>query len=819
MKNLVEKIKTYNYKQFFLNHGEKVGMGVAGLVTLLCLAMTSWGGYARNPLEMETEARKVQDQLAANRWPADEKEKFLIASADTAIQGALTPLDLAQFEYQIPLSPKVKTYQLPADEVEVLPPVDLIARAIEFPVLEEQAPEAPAEEPVAETKPKPEKTKERKRSGGGGLAGAAGVGAQLEENSGDTGSSGMASMNSGAAVKSRGKRASVVTAVVERRAQLERLRKAHHLETLSQAEPLLNYADFKLQRKRAIPAKDPWSGQWEDVKIDSALDTLNKVVLEEADLVAAEFIEGVFTMSLPRRADGDWDPRYVVHPRIPTLDKQQREEEEAKNAAAAEALEGADEEAGRNRRGLLRGQRDAKRMRRDAANRLGDEGFSGAVNDFMGGGGMGAAMGAGMAGSMPGGKGGGRMPGGGAMPGGMGSMPGGMGGMGSMPPGGIPGGGGSGVAPRPDMGKLMSGAMGRGGAGGGMMPGGGAGMSMPGGGAGMSMPGGGGMSMPGMGSGMGTGMPVVGQISSSGADLVMFRFFDFDVEPNECYIYRVQMVVDNPSFNSDFVRQSSVAEGETRESDWSQPSIPAIAPPEVQYMVHRVSKPPTPQRAAELDVIQFNTDFGSIVEAPLPLKFGQYVGGEKEVEFPNLGAQTFAKDKVNFASQDLFLDALPGPKLDPAMLADLGLEGDQKTVMSLQSQLDQAVTVNRLGKLQPVDGGSTSDIDDARKRLRELNEKYADLKQQSSSSGSGNLLGGGEEEQDGKKKKGRNSLKSGGSGRSGFPGSGMGGMGGPMGGMGGGAGGFPSSGPGGGSFPSSGSGGGSRPGGRGDRNN
>ena len=819
MKNLVEKIKTYNYKQFFLNHGEKVGMGVAGLVTLLCLAMTSWGGYARNPLEMETEARKVQDQLAANRWPADEKEKFLIASADTAIQGALTPLDLAQFEYQIPLSPKVKTYQLPADEVEVLPPVDLIARAIEFPVLEEQAPEAPAEEPVAETKPKPEKTKERKRSGGGGLAGAAGVGAQLEENSGDTGSSGMASMNSGAAVKSRGKRAIVVTAVVERRAQLERLRKAHHLETLSQAEPLLNYADFKLQRKRAIPAKDPWSGQWEDVKIDSALDTLNKVVLEEADLVAAEFIEGVFTMSLPRRADGDWDPRYVVHPRIPTLDKQQREEEEAKNAAAAEALEGADEEAGRNRRGLLRGQRDAKRMRRDAANRLGDEGFSGAVNDFMGGGGMGAAMGAGMAGSMPGGKGGGRMPGGGAMPGGMGSMPGGMGGMGSMPPGGIPGGGGSGVAPRPDMGKLMSGAMGRGGAAGGMMPGAGAGMSMPGGGAGMSMPGGGGMSMPGMGSGMGTGMPVVGQISSSGADLVMFRFFDFDVEPNECYIYRVQMVVDNPSFNSDFVRQSSVAEGETRESDWSQPSIPAIAPPEVQYMVHRVSKPPTPQRAAELDVIQFNTDFGSIVEASLPLKFGQYVGGEKEVEFPNLGAQTFAKDKVNFASQDLFLDALPGPKLDPAMLADLGLEGDQKTVMSLQSQLDQAVTVNRLGKLQPVDGGSTSDIDDARKRLRELNEKYADLKQQSSSSGSGNLLGGGEEEQDGKKKKGRNSLKSGGSGRSGFPGSGMGGMGGPMGGMGGGAGGFPSSGPGGGSFPSSGSGGGSRPGGRGGRNN
>ena len=95
MKNLVEKIKTYDYKQFFLNHGEKVGMGLAGLVTLLCLAMTSWGGYARTPGEMESEARKVQDQLAANRWPAEEKEKFVLASADAEIQRSLAALDLA----------------------------------------------------------------------------------------------------------------------------------------------------------------------------------------------------------------------------------------------------------------------------------------------------------------------------------------------------------------------------------------------------------------------------------------------------------------------------------------------------------------------------------------------------------------------------------------------------------------------------------------------------------------------------------------------------------------------------------------------------
>ncbi|MFN6108429.1 MAG: hypothetical protein ACK5EA_28755, partial [Planctomycetaceae bacterium] len=181
-----------------------------------------------------------------------------------------------------------------------------------------------------------------------------------------------------------------------------------------------------------------------------------------------------------------------------------------------------------------------------------------------------------------------------------------------------------------------------------------------------------------------------------------------------------------------------------------------------------------------------------------------------ELEFPNIGAQTFAKGKGNFDSRDLLLDAVPSPKLDPGVLAEIGLEGDQKLVMSLQSQLDQAVTVNRLGKLQPIDGGSTEEISEVRKKLKEQNDKYADLKEKSPASGSSdpfNLFGGsGEDEKDGKKKKkGRNSLKSGGSG---FPGGGMGGMGGmggPMGGMGGpmggGAGGFPSSGPGGGSRP------------------
>ncbi|MCY2964574.1 MAG: hypothetical protein NT069_13230 [Planctomycetota bacterium] len=584
--------------------------------------------------------------------------------------------------------------------------------------------------------------------------------------------------------KSRGKRAIVITGIVDRKAQLEKFRKALHLETLAKADSALTYSDFKLERKRAIPGPDPWAGEWKEVSVEGSLEHLKNVEFDEADLVPAEYIEGVFTAALPKRPDGDWDPRYVVHPRIPTLDAKAREEEEAKNAAAAEVLAGDDEEGGRKRKGLLRGQRDAKRMRREAQSRSG-EGFAGAVSDFMGGGGAGLSV----------------------MPPGM-TAGGGM--AGSRPPGGIPGGagGGAGASNRP----TMSGRPGMAGAG---MPGmtgmpgmpGMAGSTMPGGAPG-AMAGAGGMrgamsgmpgmqGMPGMTGGAMSGMPgmpgMPGMLGAgggmSGAPLLMLRFFDFDVEPNECYIYRVKLVIDNPSHGSDFVRQASVAEGETRESEWSNPSTPSIAPKEIEYAVHKVANPPTPNRVAELDVVQFDTDVGAMVESVLALKYGQYISGEKEVEFPNLGQQTFKKDKVNFASQDLFLDAVPAPKLASSLMSDLGI--DQKQLVALQSQMDQAVTINRFGELQAMEGGSTEELDDARKKLKEQNEKFKDLKAKDSNSSSsdpfGFLNGGADSNdgKDGKKKRGRNSLKGGMGGMMGGPGGMMGGPGGMMGGPGG----------------------------------
>ena len=43
MKDLMSKLKTLDYKQFALDHGEKIGIGFVGLmVAVICLFMTSW---------------------------------------------------------------------------------------------------------------------------------------------------------------------------------------------------------------------------------------------------------------------------------------------------------------------------------------------------------------------------------------------------------------------------------------------------------------------------------------------------------------------------------------------------------------------------------------------------------------------------------------------------------------------------------------------------------------------------------------------------------------------------------------------------------
>ncbi|MEZ6048870.1 MAG: hypothetical protein R3C11_25480 [Planctomycetaceae bacterium] len=74
-KNLITKIKTANYKTFFINHVEKFLVGFAVLFVLYCLAATNWSMEQKNPADLMAKADAAKTTYT-QRWTAEEKQTF-----------------------------------------------------------------------------------------------------------------------------------------------------------------------------------------------------------------------------------------------------------------------------------------------------------------------------------------------------------------------------------------------------------------------------------------------------------------------------------------------------------------------------------------------------------------------------------------------------------------------------------------------------------------------------------------------------------------------------------------------------------------------
>src|SRR5260221_12855767 len=118
MNNLMTKIKTLDYKQFALQHGEKIGLGVVGLIALLCLGMTNWASdYSGTPDSMIKSADDVANNLKANRWPDTAKQEFLpLVEADNEINRVVAEVDLKRYIWNVEMSPKLYQARVPALE-------------------------------------------------------------------------------------------------------------------------------------------------------------------------------------------------------------------------------------------------------------------------------------------------------------------------------------------------------------------------------------------------------------------------------------------------------------------------------------------------------------------------------------------------------------------------------------------------------------------------------------------------------------------------------------------------------------------------------
>lgn len=652
MKDLLARIKSYDYKQFALKHGEKIGLGVVGVIVVTCLALTNWAsGYSGTPYDMVEKADKVAATLRANKWPEDEKKQFLpVVTADAEVKNVLAPLDIARFDWQEPFSRKIYERRLPADEAEWLAALDLRAIPGSAPIEVLPPLEAPAAEDDDSGTSKKKSDKDKKKPAGGELeiraSGAGGVGGQ-------------------SAGRSRGVRFIAVVGIVPVRKQQERLRSALHLDSVSQAAGRLEYLDFRLQRQRAVPGPNPWSDEnWKDVSTSSLTDLLNEAADFDPEVVAPEYTDVVFTSPLPHRLDDGWNPGLIVHPKIPTLTEEQQQAELALNKAAAEAA-GDEEEPKGARRGLSRVQRDARQLRKRA---LSAEGGEKKLSEAY------QKMNPGMN---------------------MNKMPG------------------------PNRGNEA--------------------MPMLGGGAG-----------------------------DLGFDSMLFRYLDFDVEPGECYRYRVQLVVANPSFEQAFVSAQSVAVGETRESPWSGPSTPAVVEKDVEYALVKVPERQGRRSGADLKVVQVDPDVGTLISATFNVAYGAFVGTKIKSLHLDPVAETLDEDDVTFTSKDVLLDSAAIPQLAGSVISDLSLPQKKVSEMKKNGSLDLAATLNRFGEIVTLDADSNADLKPALDRVKEQRQPYEEeakeKKNKSAGSGLDDLVkkkSGGSEKKDRKNKKDKvgNALK------------------------------------------------------------
>ncbi|MGC1274604.1 MAG: hypothetical protein WBC44_12940 [Planctomycetaceae bacterium] len=192
-------------------------------------------------------------------------------------------------------------------------------------------------------------------------------------------------------------------------------------------------------------------------------------------------------------------------------------------------------------------------------------------------------------------------------------------------------------------------------------------------------------------------------ITASGTYL-LFRYLDFDVQPGRAYRYRVRLKVNNPSFGRDAgeaVRQD-VVEGEYRFTAWSEPTPPVIVPEDTRHFLVEVEQPSANQAdRATFELFQWSQEFGTFVSEFLAVEPGQFVGGPAKADVIDPAAQTFEEQDFTFTSNDVLVD-IDRNAMNVASRTELGVTDRKFRIPA------QVLTVNDWGGLQVQDPVETA---------------------------------------------------------------------------------------------------------------
>ena len=604
MKFSVDAIKSADYKQLLIDHGEKVGLAVTGLVIAAVLFTGRWSGYSeKRPEEVGSEVSFQAAALEKSRWTPEVRDAAVPSTdIDERADALLTPTK--PLAYVRPLNPPLVQVQDPIGEVPWLPVQEPLAEVHTIAMLldpdrtktdaelAEEAEEATEEdadsEDAEEDVPDQYRIQDGRGTGtvntggrggppgagrgGAGALGMGGAGGSYGDEYGsdygaDYGDENGADMNGESGYESygddygseygsggygapaakgpvgegRGVKFVAVRGIVPFQRQIGELERALHIPA-EEAYAKLEYLDFEIQRQRATAGADPWSGEWETVDQQAALKMIADSYGIDVDTVSFGVTDAVFTMPLPRRAMGVWGPE-ATHPKIAnfaTLDERGQKMQEDLQNQLIAA------EEAKQKAGKTPGQPEVTRG-----------GFAAAQYDTRK-----------LARS---------------------------GGLGETAAGGTP-----------DPSKQAE----------------------------------------------------LDKVTAQGT-LLLFRYFDPTPEPGQAYRYRVRLKVLNPNFGRgpDEVDDPAVAEGETRFTPWSVPTDPVIIPPDTRYFLTRTGESRDGSQVARIETVQWSREHGTKVMETLEVEPGQLIVETRQTRVIDPAGQTNdPKAKYTFDSHDALVD-------------------------------------------------------------------------------------------------------------------------------------------------------------------
>tara|TARA_R110002095_G_scaffold212708_1_gene202328 strand:- start:66601 stop:68772 length:2172 start_codon:yes stop_codon:yes gene_type:complete len=637
-------LKGMNYKEFAVNHGEKIVLGFVGLFVVFVIFTSKWTTEKRTPLELTQKVDTAESQVKTSQWPEEKRKEFL---KDDDLREKVTELidkgiEVTNYRFSVSLSSPLYAKKERAKEVDWLPVEDLVANYERFIMMTrpldaamEEGLEGSKSLETEKAKPdEPEYDPFKKRNTGAGMGGpgipgmtfgsipgesemmASGPGGYnpsgystpmepgaLPEESMMGMEGGMSGGMAGPAREGRGLRFIAVRGVFDLATQQDKLERslgdAYSMQNM-QTGKILEFLDFELQRKKAIQGNDPWAGDWEDVDIETSIEVLKESADFDPEVVNTGITDRVFTMPLPSRIAGFWY-KVATHPRVEnfTLSQEEIEQElefnrlilnQYKKSHAGEKV------FKEKQKGFSTLQLGMREIRNDLMSAGQPEEMDSVYQ--------------GMTNSM-------RQ---------------------ENPSGEL------------DEKKLIQ--------------------------------------------------KLKTSVTAAGR-LLLFRYFDFDLNPGETYKYRVRLVVRNPNYQRPIeeVVLPAVAEGETRTTPWSTDTAAVTAKQDVHYYLQNV-RPPRGVNGttAQFEVYQWYPKTGTTIHSVLKTAVGDEIGGEQAAELYDVAKEEYdAKATVEFDTQNYLVDAIPSPSIRLEDHPDLNLPKQTRGHLPIDAE---AIIVDNLGNLK-----------------------------------------------------------------------------------------------------------------------